>query len=77
MVIYLENGMYRTVNVDVEVDLYDFDTEELIEELENRDVPLSTQTKALVQTIYDKRMLKKDYQKDLDELVWEVLGRIS
>jgi|TARA_R110000868_G_scaffold61114_1_gene185860 hypothetical protein len=69
--------MYRTVNVDVEVDLYDFDTEELIEELENRDVPLSTQTKALVQTIYDKRMLKKDYQKDLDELVWEVLGRIS
>ena len=69
--------MYRTVNVDVEVELYDFDTEELIEELENRDVPLSTQTKALVQTIYDKRMLKKDYQKDLDELVWEVLGRIS
>jgi hypothetical protein len=69
--------MYRTVNVDVEVDLYDFDTEELIEELENRDVPLSTQTKALVQTIYDKRMLKKDYQKDLDELIWEVLGRIS
>jgi len=69
--------MYQTVNVDVEVDLYDFDTEELIEELENRDVPLSTQTKALVQTIYDKRMLKKDYQKDLDELVWEVLGRIS
>jgi hypothetical protein len=70
--------MYRTVNVDVEVDVdIDFDTEELIEELENRDVPLSTQTKALVQTIYDKRMLKKDYQKDLDELVWEVLGRIS
>lgn len=69
--------MYRTVKVDVEVDLYDFDTEELIEELENRDVPLSTQTKALVQTIYDKRMLKKDYQKDLDELIWEVLGRIS
>ena len=69
--------MYRTVKVDVEVDLYDFDTEELIEELENRDVPLSTQTKALVQTIYDKRMLKKDYQKDLDELIWEVLRRIS
>lgn len=32
------------VNVDVDVDIYDFDTEDLIEELENRGYFVSTDT---------------------------------
>ena len=71
--------MYRTVEVEVDVDLGDFDTEDLVDELESRDRRAFNidDVKLLVQSIYDKRMLKQDYQEDLTNLIWETIGRIS
>ena len=71
--------MYRTVEVEVDVDLEDFDTEDLVDELERRDRRAFNidDVKLLVQSIYDKRMLKQDYQEDLTNLIWETIGRIS
>jgi hypothetical protein len=71
--------MYRTVEVEVDVDLEDFDTEDLIDELERRDRRAFNidDVKLLVQSIYDKRRLKQDYQEDLTNLIWETIGRIS
>ena len=73
---------YKTVykEVDVEVNLGDFDTEDLIEELEERgELPLSTgpyDSKELVQKIWMARRQGKDYQALLDDLIYAVTGQI-
>ena len=70
--------MYRTVSVDVDVDLGDFTTEDLIEELETRSgarVPQSD-IQSLTQVIYEKRRTGLDYQSELDSLIFNTLGRI-
>jgi hypothetical protein len=64
--------------VEVEVDLDDFDTDELIEELERRGtgtVEYGNGTEVL-QLIYEKRRMNKDYQQELDQLIWLGLGKI-
>lgn len=71
---------YRTVykEVEVDVDLEDFDTDELIEELERRGtgtVEYGNGTEVL-QSIYEKRRLGQDYSRELDQLIWLGLGRI-
>ena len=68
--------VYKEVEVDI--DLEDFDTEELIEELERRGtgtVDYGNGTEVL-QSIYEKRRLGKDYQQELDQLIWLGLGKI-
>ena len=71
---------YKTVYTEVEVNLGDFDTEDLIEELEERgELPLSTgpyDSKELVQKIWMARRQGKDYQALLDDLIYSVTGQI-
>jgi hypothetical protein len=72
--------MYKTIytEVEVDVDLGDFDTEDLLDELENRG-SLPTQagdSKELLQAIYEKRRLGQDYQQELNQLIWAVLGKV-
>lgn len=65
--------------VEVDVDLSDFDDYDLIEELEKRgkgfEVAGRTPTD-LVTQIYEKRRNGKDYQHELDELIYVAIGRI-
>ena len=76
--------MHKTVytEVEVEVDLGDFETDDLIEELESRG-ELSSRTgpgpydsKELVEQIWMLRRNGKDYQRLLDDLIYAVTGRI-
>jgi hypothetical protein len=74
--------MHKTVytEVEVDVDLGDFETEDLIEELESRDaLPPSTgpyDAKELVEQIWMLRRNGKNYDAPLDQLVYAVTGRI-
>ena len=74
--------MYKTVykEVEVDVDLHDFDTDDLIEELEERgELPSSTgpyDSNELVQKIWQLRRNGKDYQRLLDDLIYAVTGQI-
>jgi hypothetical protein len=73
--------MYKTVYTEVEVDveLSDFDTDDLIEELESRGkgMEVSSQTGTeLLTAIYQKRRLGQDYQRELDELIYVGIGKI-
>ena len=65
--------------VEVDVDLTDFDTDDLIEELESRgrgfEIDSNTPTE-LVTKIWEKRRLGKDYQQELDELIYVAIGKI-
>lgn len=63
--------------VEVEVDLDDFDDYELIDELERRGTGVMEYSNGteVLQAIYEKRRLGQDYQKELDQLIWLGLGR--
>jgi hypothetical protein len=73
---------YKTVykEVDVEVDMSDFATEDLIEELKERgELPSNTglyDSEELVQKIWLARRTGKDYQSLLDDLIYVVTGRV-
>jgi hypothetical protein len=73
--------MYRTIykEVEVDVELDDFDDYDLIDELERRGRGFEVAGMAptdLLRTIYEKRRLGKDYQTELDELIYVGLGKI-
>lgn len=72
--------MYKTIytEVEVDVDLSDFETDDLIEELENRGSGVTDQGdgKEVLNAIYEKRRLGRDYQAELDQLIWLGLGKI-
>ena len=72
---------YITAEVEVDVNLSDFDTDDLIEELESRgEMPSnegSFDTKELLETIWLKRRQgNNDYQTELDLLIFQVLGHV-
>lgn len=71
--------MYKTVytEVEVDVDLADFETDDLIEELESRGSAVMDygDGKEVLRAIYEKRRLGQDYQTELDQLIWLGLGR--
>ena len=66
--------------VEVDVSLSDFETEDLLDELESRgSLPVEGQidAKELVEQIWIKRRLgNHDYQDELDKLIYAVLGKI-
>ena len=73
--------MYKTVytEVEVDVDLGDFDTEDLLEELESRgELPVESgyDAKELLETIWLRIREGKDYQTALDMLIYAGLGKI-
>jgi hypothetical protein len=71
--------MYKTIYTEVEVDvnLSDFDTDDLIEELESRGSGALDygDGKEVLEAIYLKRRLGQDYQQELDQLIWLGLGK--
>ena len=72
--------MYKTIckEVEVDVDLVDFETDDLIEELESRGAGTGEfgDGKELLQAIYEKRRLGQDYQTELEALIYLGLGRV-
>lgn len=69
--------VYTEVEVDVE--LTDFDTDDLVEELECRGLGFEVANMSgteLITTIWQKRRLGQDYQRELDDLIYLGVGRI-
>jgi len=73
---------YRTIytEVEVDVDLADFETDDLLDELASRSsLPMEEDFygKEILETIYLKRRMgRNDYEKELDELIYSILGKI-
>jgi hypothetical protein len=71
--------MYKSIytSVEVDVDLAEFDTDDLVEELESRGVGTSEfgDGKEILQTIYEKRRLGQEYQVELEALIYLGLGK--
>ena len=73
--------MYKTMykEVEVDVDLSDFETDDLVEELESRGAGVGGygDGKDILMAIYERRRLGQDYQQQLDQLSWLGLGRFG
>lgn len=72
---------YKTIytEVEVEVDLDEFDDDELIDELKRRNINSYSDPKEaerLLSEIYYKRVMDKDFTSDLDRYFYLTLGRI-
>ena len=73
---------YRYVTTEVEIDLSDFETDDLIEELENRGYDYNTkgvdadEMRGLLEKVWLNRRTGKDYQNELDKLIYGVLGKV-
>lgn len=70
--------MYKTIytEVEVDVDLADFDTDDLIEELQSRGAGSTSDGTEFLRAIYEKRRLGKDYQAELEQLIYLGLGKV-
>lgn len=65
--------------IDVDVDLEDFETEDLEEELKRRGrkVVSNDYVTELLNSLYEKRRNGLDYKYELDEILDQTIGRIS
>lgn len=73
---------YKYVTAEVEVDLSEFDTDDLVEELSSRGYDYNTvdvdgdAMREILEQIWLKRRNHQNYQPELDQLIWGVLGKI-
>ena len=73
---------YRTIytEVEVDVDLADFETDDLLDELASRSsLPMEEDFhgKELLEQIWMKRRMgNHDYQQELDQLIYQVTGHV-
>ena len=72
--------MSKTVykEVDIDVELTDFDDDDLLEEIESRGLVVSTHgdTKQLLETIWLKRRQGQAFDTELDQLIYAALGKV-
>jgi hypothetical protein len=75
--------MSRYITTEVEVELSDFDTAELVEELESRGhdfaethIPLDGNGNSLLEQIYQKRRTNRNFDAELDLFLQQSLDRI-
>ena len=68
------------IHIDAYDLLNDLDDDELIEELESRGhkvlVDANFDSQTLIRTIFEKRRLGKDYQAELEQLIFVEIGRV-
>ena len=66
-----------TIEVDIEWE--DLDTNDMIEELERRKAlpEMREFPNVMLERIYFKRKSGENFNKDLDDLIYQVIGRIS
>ena len=70
------------VSVDVDVDLADFDTDDLIQELERRGDAYNTEgvdadeARAMLEQVHQLRRRGQNYEAALDQLIYYVLGKM-
>lgn len=71
-----------SVDVEVEIDLDDFDDKDILDEVHARGLDVEFEdenlevVKASLNTIWEKKRLSQDYGCDLDDLIYFTIGKI-
>lgn len=81
----MNNMVYKTISthVEVDVDLDDFDDDDLIDTLENRGYIIGDAVSSpdfdvleFIALLHQQRRTGQDYQKTLDDLIYHSIGKI-
>ena len=80
-VVYQDLRLFRNLTVRQNLQLSQHITEQqsnndLIEELDSRGHLVDGDGKEILEAIYEKRRIGKDYQSELDQLIWNSLGKV-
>jgi len=69
---------YKTIytEVEVDVDISEFETEDLLDELESRGRDVPGDSKDLVEAIWLRRRNGKNYDDLVDKLIYNVTGHV-
>lgn len=68
--------------VEVDVDLSDFDDDDLCDEMERRGLDLNSkyisgdEMQELITRVWQLRRTGQDYQRELDQLIWYGIGKV-
>lgn len=70
--------VYKDIEVEVEVELDEFDDDVLLNEVERRNLlgMLSGSGPGLVNEIWQKRRVGQKFDSELDELIYQVIGKV-
>lgn len=71
--------IYKDVEVEIEIDLEDFEDDELQDELKRRglsEIADPVDVRDLIEKIWQLRRLKQPYDYLLDELIYDTIGKI-
>ncbi len=66
----------KDVEVEVDVELCDFEDEELLEELENRGIMANENMRAQIEKIWELRRTGQPFDHLLDELIYDTIGKV-
>lgn len=66
--------IYKEISVDVSLE--DFNTQELLDELERRGIFNADALTNDVEILYTKLKLEQNYEKELSDLIYKTLGKI-
>lgn len=66
----------KEVDVDIEVDLSEFEDIELVEELEERGILPTQQYKDQLKKIWELRRTGQPFDHILDELIYDTIGKV-
>ena len=67
---------YRTVEVEVDVDLSDFETDDLLDELKEREVVYTGGSAGIINEIIKCKYRGQPYDHLVDDLIYETTGKI-
>ncbi len=63
--------------IEIDVDLKDFSDDDIYEEAIARELfSVDYDIAVLIRSLYEKRRLGKDYQSELDKIIYETIGKI-
>jgi hypothetical protein len=63
--------------IEIDVDLKDFSDDDISEEAIARELfSVDYDIAVLIRSLYEKRRLGKDYQSELDKIIYETIGKI-
>jgi hypothetical protein len=66
----------KGIDVDIEVDLSEFEDDELVEELEERGVLPTQHYKVQIEKIWELRRTGQPFDQVLDELIYDTIGKV-
>ena len=67
----------KDIEVELEVDMDDFEDHELLEELDKRNILVGVAGMQMINEIYETRKVGKPYDHLLDKLIYETIGRVA